>query len=444
MHKIALVTGGEERLPAGIAERIRAFGDFKAKKCVSPEDLLVTFGDVEILWGFGPDVSCMDPRVLAQMPNLKALFRSGSGIDALPCAWAKEHGIGIYNTPESIAECVAEHAVALLLSFIRQIPQYNARAKAGYPWGKVEGMDWHISHRTLGLIGYGNIARRVEKMMGGFDMKVIHYDPFVPGSLPLETVLRESDYVSVHCPLLLPVYKAEAYLRRCVDSLLAQQLDDYEIILVDDGSPDASGAICDEYAARGGRVRCLHIDNGGQGRARNFGMEIARGDYLGFVDSDDWVEPDMYPRLLQCAESEGADVVVCGIRALHEDGREESLPVWQEGNPMAAAGSACNKLFRREAVGDIRFPEGLWYEDFGFSAKLLMRSGKTVYLPEDLYDYRVGQPSTMNNENARKNLDMLEIMEDLREFTAAEGKRDDFEYLLINHVLLDSVNRLSL
>jgi phosphoglycerate dehydrogenase-like enzyme len=202
MHKIALVTNGEDRLPEGIAARIREFADFRAKKCASPDDLLESFGDAEILWGFGPDVSCMDPRVLARMPGLKALFRSGSGVDALPCAWAKEHGVGIYNTPESIAECVAEHAVALLISFIRQIPQYNARAKAGYPWGKVEGMDWHISHRTLGLVGYGNIARRVEKMMGGFDMRVLHYDPFVPGSLPLETVLKESDYVSVHCPLL--------------------------------------------------------------------------------------------------------------------------------------------------------------------------------------------------------------------------------------------------
>ncbi len=202
MHKIALVTNGEERLPAGIADRIREFADFRAKKCASPDDLLASFGDAEILWGFGPDVSCMAPRVLEKMPALKALFRSGSGIDALPCEWARAHGIGIYNTPESIAECVAEHAVSLLFSFIRQIPQYNARAKAGYPWGKVEGMDWHISHRTLGLIGYGNIARRVEKMVSGFDMKVIHYDPFVPGSLPLETVLREADYVSVHCPLV--------------------------------------------------------------------------------------------------------------------------------------------------------------------------------------------------------------------------------------------------
>ena len=96
---------------------------------------------------------------------------------------------------------MAEHAVALLISYIRQIPQYNARAKAGYEWGKVEGMDWHISHRTLGLIGYGNIARRVERMMGGFDMKTLHYDPFAPDSTDLDTLLAESDYVSIHCPL---------------------------------------------------------------------------------------------------------------------------------------------------------------------------------------------------------------------------------------------------
>ena len=199
-RKVALVTAGEDRLPAGIADRIREVADFSARRCETPEQLVATFPDAEVLWMFGPNL-CLKPEALEKMPGVKALLRSGSGLDALPCEWAKAHGVGVYNTPESIAECVAEHAVALLFSFIRQIPQYNARAKAGYEWGKVEGMDWHISHRTLGLVGYGNIARRVEKMVSGFDMKVLHYDPYVPGSLPLEDVLRESDYVSVHCPL---------------------------------------------------------------------------------------------------------------------------------------------------------------------------------------------------------------------------------------------------
>ena len=199
-HKVVLVTSGEERLPAGTAEKIRAFADFRAKRCATPAELLANFADAEVCWMFGPNL-CLKPEALGKMPNLKALFRSGSGLDALPCDWAKAHGIDVHNTPESIAECVAEHAVALLISYIRQIPQYNARAKAGYAWGKVEGMDWHISHRTLGLIGYGNIARRVEKMMGGFDMKTLHYDPFAPDSTDLDTLLAESDYVSIHCPL---------------------------------------------------------------------------------------------------------------------------------------------------------------------------------------------------------------------------------------------------
>ena len=200
MHKVVLVTAGEERLPAGTADAIRAFADFRAKRCETPDDLLANFADAEVCWMFGPNI-CLKPEALEKMPNLKALLRSGSGLDALPCEWAKAHGVGVYNTPESIAESVAEHTVALLVSYIRQIPQYNARTKAGYEWGKVEGMDWHISHRTLGLVGYGNIARRVERMMRGFDMRTIHYDPFVSDSTGLDTLLSESDYVSLHCPL---------------------------------------------------------------------------------------------------------------------------------------------------------------------------------------------------------------------------------------------------
>ena len=200
MHKVVLVTAGEDCLPEGTAAAIRAFADFRAARCETPEALLATFPDAEVCWMFGPNL-CLQPAALEKMPRVRALLRSGSGLDALPCEWAAKRGVGVYNTPESIAECVAEHAVALLVSFIRQIPQYNARAKTGYAWGTVEGMDWHISHRTLGLVGYGNIARRVEKMMSGFDMKFLHYDPFAPDSVGLEELLAQSDYVSIHCPL---------------------------------------------------------------------------------------------------------------------------------------------------------------------------------------------------------------------------------------------------
>ena len=244
--------------------------------------------------------------------------------------------------------------------------------------------------------------------------------------------------------VIVAVYKAEAWLNECVDSLLNQTLKDLEIILVNDGSPDRSGEIMADYAARFPEtVRTLTLSNGGQGRARNRGIELARGEYLGFVDSDDYVLPEMYETLCRVADTEGADIVDCEIEAFYENGATERLRTWRDGKPIAAAGSACNKLFRRSTVGEIRFPEGLKYEDFGFSAKLLLRSRKTVHLPDALYRYRVGQPSTMHNQNSRMNLDLLEIMEDLRESMDAEKDRDDFEFLVLNHVLLEAIKRVA-
>ena len=178
-------------------------------------------------------------------------------------------------------------------------------------------------------------------------------------------------------------------------------------------------------------------------RARNRGIDIARGDYLGFVDSDDYVLPEMFETLCRTADAEGADIVDCEIEAFYSDGRTERLRTWRDGKPIAAAGSACNKLFRRAFVGGTRFPEGLKYEDFGFSAKLLLRSEKTVHLPDALYRYRVGQPSTMHNANSRMNLDLLEVMEELREGMDPVKDRDDFEFLVLNHVLLDAIKRVA-
>lgn len=244
--------------------------------------------------------------------------------------------------------------------------------------------------------------------------------------------------------IIVPVYKVEEYLGECVDSLLSQTIDDYEIILVDDGSPDNSGKIADEYAAvNPDMIRVLHIDNGGQGIARNFALDIAKGDFVGFVDSDDWVTHDMYEKMYTRAAETGADVVVCDFMERFADGRESMLPASLQDNWLGSAGSSCNKIFRRSLVGALRFPVGLWYEDFYFSAVMLLRSKHTEFIAEPLYIYRRGQESTMHNNNAVKNLDVLTIMDMLEKEMVPAGYKDDFEFFLVNHVLLDSISRLA-
>ena len=245
--------------------------------------------------------------------------------------------------------------------------------------------------------------------------------------------------------VIVPVYNVEKYLAECVDSLLNQTLMDMEIILVDDGSKDSSGAICDHYAAENpGKVKCLHIDNGGQGRARNFALPMAQGEYLGFVDSDDWVLPDMYEKLCSRADETGADIVACDFLECFDDGTEREVPGAFQDHPLSFAGSCCNKVFRASLVKGLRFPEErLWYEDFYFSAVMLIRAKDTEYLRKPLYIYRRGQPSTMHNNNAAKNLDMIRIMNMLEPELDARGRREDFNFFLINHVLLDTISRLA-
>ena len=243
--------------------------------------------------------------------------------------------------------------------------------------------------------------------------------------------------------VIVPVYKAENTLRKCVDSLLAQTVEDLEVILVNDGSPDGSASILEDYAACfPDRIRTKTLTNGGQGRARNFGLEMARGEWIGFVDSDDWVQPDMYEKLIAAAEGQNCDIAVCDILQCFADGSTQVLRAWREGEPLSAAGSACDKVFRRSLVEELRFPEGLWYEDFAFSALALSRAGKLSCLPEALYCYRIGHPSTMHNQNARKNLDLLAVLDLLRKPMLDAGRGDDYETLVLGHALLDAINRV--
>ncbi len=199
--KIAMVSAAVTELPEWVPPAIAAAGiDLDCKACVDAEDLVSFAGDAEVIWLFGPN-RCVTSEALERLPRCRALFRSGSGLDSLPLEKAAALGIGVHNTPESIAESVAEHSVALLLSLARQVVRLDGMVRGGRWESDPEHGRWHLSRRCLGLVGYGRIARHVENMLGGFKLKVNHHDPLSPESVPLDTLLREADFISLHCPL---------------------------------------------------------------------------------------------------------------------------------------------------------------------------------------------------------------------------------------------------
>lgn len=201
--------------------------------------------------------------------------------------------------------------------------------------------------------------------------------------------------------VIVPVYNVEKYLGKCVDSILAQTYENLEIILVEDGTKDGCGAICDAYAAQDPRVRVIHKENGGLSSARNAGMDIARGEYFGFVDSDDWIEPETYETLLNLAEKYDADLV-CGSRYdVAEPTGERTLGLHHEKEECISAmemlgrvfvwdgcdSAAWDKLYRRHLFADIRYPLGMYSEDIAIFYKLMEKANRVALCPKPLYNY---------------------------------------------------------
>ena len=219
------------------------------------------------------------------------------------------------------------------------------------------------------------------------------------------------DLISV----IVPIYKVEAYLDQCVASIAAQTHRNLEIILVDDGSPDNCGAMCDAWAEKDRRIRVIHKENGGLSDARNAGIEAAAGDYIAFVDSDDWIEPEMYEKMLAALKRENADLCACGIRSCFPDrdvrwgcmeyaagGPEEFLALLYRDAAFPAA--AWNKLCRRELWRALRFPVGKICEDAFTTYLLVHQARRTVQIPEALYCYRIRQNSIMTSAFSAKRM----------------------------------------
>lgn len=222
-----------------------------------------------------------------------------------------------------------------------------------------------------------------------------------------ERLYMKNELISV----IVPVYNMEKYLERCVDSILRQTYKELEIILVDDGSTDSSPEMCDEYAKKDARIKVVHKENGGLSDARNAGLVVAAGDYIGYVDSDDWIEDDMYERMYRaCVENE-AQLCVCRYFSEYSDKREgggngacvpltrdELLRIYIGGHDdYVIYNSVWSKLFRRDLVDGMFFPKGRNSEDIMYTTRAFCMSVKAVYLDTCFYHYVIDREGSIMN-----------------------------------------------
>lgn len=220
--------------------------------------------------------------------------------------------------------------------------------------------------------------------------------------------------------IIVPVYKVENYLPKCIDSILAQTFTDFELILVEDGSPDNCPALCDAAAEKDARVRVIHQKNGGLSAARNAGLDAARGAWVGFVDSDDYIAPEMYEVLYQAVQSTGADLALCDYAEVDEAGAPcQSMHVsLSEGELTGqellkrASGLmvqlAWNKLYRRAIFTQLRYPEGKLNEDLFLIPEVCLQIQKAVVVPKALYYYVQRGGSIMSGNKTLRHFDAAE------------------------------------
>lgn len=198
--------------------------------------------------------------------------------------------------------------------------------------------------------------------------------------------------------VVVPVYKVEQYIHQCVNSILYQTFTDFEIILVDDGSPDKCGEICDEYAKKDSRIKVIHKENGGLSDARNFGIDVAKGDYITFVDSDDDIDKNMYQDMIYFLEKNKLDIICCDTFLIRGDRKKfrpryDSDKIFNKNEAIIEIlngnldNAAWNKIYKRYLFENIRYPKGRIYEDVATTYKLVYLANKVGYLKKPYYHY---------------------------------------------------------
>ena len=247
--------------------------------------------------------------------------------------------------------------------------------------------------------------------------------------------------------IIVPIYKVEKYLDRCVKSIIDQTYKNTEIILVDDGSPDNCPNMCDEYAKIDNRIRVIHKKNGGLSDARNAGIAMASGKYIGFVDSDDFIDKRFYEKLYKMITEYNADIAVCDFKRFNDNeiikdsdkgtkihiemlGQEEYVKRFMKIGYSKTEYYAWNKLYKREVICKGQYPKGLTSEDVLGTYKAILKANKIVKTNDKYYFYRYNEES-ITGKFSEKDFDLIKVWDLLVEYTKVNAKQY-LEYAVIN------------
>lgn len=237
--------------------------------------------------------------------------------------------------------------------------------------------------------------------------------------------------------IVIPVYNVEEYLAQCIESILGQTYHNYELILVNDGSKDSSGKICEDYRNKDGRIRLIHKKNGGLSDARNAGMEIAKGLYITFVDSDDFIHKDYLKEMVSFAVDNNVDIVQAEWSHFTKD-----LGTYERHNLKISTGEeafvdmlhfrnihmmAWNKLYRRSLFENIYYPVGRINEDNLTTYKVVFRASKVACLPQVLYYYRINDSGIMNSNFSEKRFEVLSVIDEMKKYLGQESQKYEYE-----------------
>lgn len=245
----------------------------------------------------------------------------------------------------------------------------------------------------------------------------------------------KNDLISV----VVPVYNVEKYLPKCIESIINQTYKNLEIILVDDGSPDECGRICDEYAAKDKRIKVMHKENGGLSDARNKGIDVATGTYLAFIDSDDYIDKEMFDKLYKRIIADGSDIAICNL--LYVDDDENSIDKFNHDMPIKDECltkqeifekfleykswyyvTACNKLYKKSLFDETRFPVGKQHEDEFVVHRIFGQCSLISCVADAMYYYIQRIESIMGNGYSYKSLDKIEAYTDRANFMVSLGE----------------------